>query len=88
MLYPVFSRLPANVPRPVVPVMARLPPRPDDAQHRHDVIESLLALADFRLLLRGVVAVQGVQPVQVLLILAVVLGIDVVVRLAFCCNWV
>ena len=56
---------------------------PDDAQHRHDVIESLLALADFRLLLRGVVAVQGVQPVQVLLILAVVLGIGVVVRLAF-----
>ena len=61
---------------------------PDDAQHRHDVIEGLLALADFRLLLRGVVAVQGVQPVQVLLILTVVLGIGVVVRLAFCCNWV
>ena len=38
-------------------------------------VERLLALADLRLLLRGVVAVQGVQPVQVLLILAVVLGV-------------
>ena len=55
---------------------------PDDAQHGHNIIKSLLTLADLRLLLRGVVAVQGVQPVQVLLILTVVLGVGIVVGIA------
>ena len=54
-----------------------------EAQHFHGAVEFFLLPAGGLLLLRRIVAIQGVQPVQVILILPVVLRIGRVVGVAF-----
>ena len=56
---------------------------PDDPQHGHDAVEGLLAAAGLCLFLRSIVAVQGVQTAQIVLILPVILRVGVVVILPF-----
>lgn len=54
----------------------------DDTQNAQHTIERLLALGDGLLLLVGIVAVQGVQPAQIVLIAAIVLLVGSVVGAA------
>ena len=54
----------------------------DNAQNAQHIIERLLALGDGLLLLIGIVAVQGVQPAQIVLIAAIVLLVGSIVGVA------
>ena len=54
----------------------------DNAQNAQHIIERLLALGDGLLLLSGIVAVQGVQPAQIVLIAAIVLLVGSIVGAA------
>ena len=68
----------------------------DNAQNAQHIIERLLALGDGLLLLIGIVAVQGVQPAQIVLIAAIVLLVGSIVgapagcppgQLGHCGRW-